>query len=170
MLPLLASTAPLPAEPPGVFARATAQEPLERLTFLVPGVTFVGWQPLRTDDAVRASSSGVGVELSVVRWITGGAYLGASAHAERLDRVRTSLGLEVGYQLVGLEVGVAREFVGKDGPRAQWSLEVGPYASIGLLYVMPRWIVALDRRGRTDTPGDGAMLVVGLKLPLKVGG
>lgn len=171
MLPLLAMTeaTTAPAEPPGVFARATSQEPLERLTFLVPGLTFAGWQPVRMDDAVRLPSSGLGLELSVVRWITGGMYVGASAHAERLDRIRTSLGLEVGYQLIGLEVGVGRDFASKDGPRAQWSLEVGPYASIGLLYVMPRWVIALDRRGQRNTPGDGAMIVVGLKLPLKLG-
>jgi hypothetical protein len=168
MLLPLAATTPPPAEPPGVFARASAQEPLERRTFLVPGLTFVGWQPVRPDDPARGSSMGAGLELSLVHWITGGTYIGAAVHAERLERPRASVGLEVGYQLLGLEVGVARELDVEGGPRAQWSLEVGPYASIGMLYVMPRWIVALDRRARRDTPGDGAMLVVGLKLPLEL--
>jgi len=170
MLPLLTLSAPPASEPPGIFARATAEEPLERLTFLVPGLTFVGWQPVHVDDPVRVPASGVGLELSLVRWITGGTYVGAAVHAEKLDRFRTSVGLEVGYQLLGLEVGVAREFAAKDGPQAQWSLEVGPYASIGMVYVMPRWVIALDHRSARDTPGDGAMLVVGLKLPLKLGG
>lgn len=170
MLPLLAATAPPPAEPPGIFARATAEEPLERLTFLAPGLTFVGWQPVRTDSEQRLPSSGAGVEVSLVRWITGGSYVGVAGHFERLDRFRASVGLEVGYQLLGLELGIGRDFAKADGPRAQWSAEIGPYASIGMLYLMPRWILALDHRKSTDTPGDGVMLVVGLKLPIKLGG
>lgn len=168
MLPLLASLppAPPPAEPPGIFARATAEEPLERLTFLAPGITFVGWQPVRPE---HMASSGAGIELSLVRWISGGTYVGAAAHFERLDRYRASVGLELGYQLLGLELGVGRDFVERDGPRAQWTAEIGPYASIGMLYLMPRYVIALDRRSAKDSPGDGLMLVVGLKLPIKLG-
>ncbi|MBI2393919.1 MAG: hypothetical protein HYV09_30385 [Deltaproteobacteria bacterium] len=161
---------PVEPEPPGIFARATADEPLERLTFLVPGVTFHGWQPVRPVHPHRQPASGAGLEVSLARWISGGTYVGAVVHGEKLDRFRGGIGVEAGYQLVGIELGLARELPVRDGPRGQWSLEVGPYASIGMLYVMPRWVFALDRRGARDTPGDGVMLVVGLKLPIKIGG
>jgi len=154
--------------PPGIFARATADEPIERLTFLMPGVTYNAWQPVRSE-GVRAPSSGVGLELSLARWITGGVYIGGVAQVEKLDRYRGALGLEGGYQMIGLEVSVARDFA-KDDLAAQWSLQFAPYASVGMLYIAPRWILALDRRSRKDTPGDGAMLVIGLKLPIKLGG
>jgi hypothetical protein len=39
-----------------------------------------------------------------------------------------------------------------------------------MLYISPRYILALNRRSAIDTPGDGAMLVIGLKLPIKIGG
>lgn len=156
------------ADPPGIFARATADEPMERLTFLLPGVTYVGWQPVR-NDGVREASSGAGVELSLARWITGGVYVGGVAHAEKLDRYRTAVGIEGGYQMVGLEASIARDFA-TDALASQWSLQIAPYASIGMLYVAPRWIIALDRRSRKDTPGDGAMLVIGLKIPINIGG
>lgn len=161
---------PADPEPPGIFARATADEPLERLTFLVPGVTFHGFQPVRPDAPHRTPASGAGLELSLARWISGGTYVGAVVHGEKLDRFRGGVGVEAGYQLVGIELGVARELPVRDGLRGQWSLEVGPYASIGMLYVMPRAIFAIDRRGARDTPGDGLMFVVGLKLPIKIGG
>ena len=159
---------PSTADPPGIFARATADEPMERLTFLMPGVSYLAWQPVK-NEGVRSASSGVGLELSLARWISGGVYLGGVAQAERLDRNRVVLGIEGGYQMVGLELSVARDFA-KDDLAAQWSLQVAPYASVGMLYIAPRWIIALDRRSRKDTPGDGAMLVIGLKIPIKIGG
>lgn len=159
-----------PAEPPGIFARATSDEPLEHTTFVSPGVSYLAWQPIRVEEPARKAQSGGGLELSVARWLTSGTYVGAVTQFERLDRFRAAIGLEVGYQLVGLEVGIAREFAEKDGPAAQWSLQVAPYASLGMVFVSPRWIVALDRRGARDTPGDGAILVVGLKIPVKVSG
>lgn len=164
MFPLHAAV--LPADPPGIFARATADEPLEHLTFLLPGFTYVGWQPLVVEGKPYSPSNGFGFELSLARWISGGTYLGAVAQYERLDRNRVALGIEGGYQLVGLELSVARDFA----DTTQWALQIGPYASVGMLYVSPRYVVALNRRNRLDAPGDGAMLVVGLKLPLKIGG
>ena len=154
------------AEPPGIFARATADEPMERLTFLLPGVTYLGWQPIKANDQGRQAASGFGAELSVVRWITGGMYLGGVGHFERLNRNRVGFGIEGGYQMIGLEVSVAHDF----GSAPQWSMQFGPYASVGMLYLSPRYVVALDRRNALDTAGDGAMLVVGLKLPIKVAG
>lgn len=155
-----------PSEPPGVFARATADEPMERLTFLLPGITYLAFQPVRANDEGRRAATGVGLELSVARWITGGAYLGGVTHLERLDRTRVAVGIEGGYQMIGLELSLARDL----GPAPQWSAQIGPYASVGMLYISPRYILALDRRGARDTMGDGAMLVVGLKLPIKIGG
>lgn len=157
-----------PADPPGIFARATADEPIEKLTFLLPGVTYLGWQPVR-NEGVREAASGAGVELSLVRWITGGVYLGGVAHGEKLDRYRAAVGIEGGYQMVGVEASIARDFA-SDAYASQWALQIAPYASVGMLYVAPRWIIALDRRSRKDTPGDGAMLVIGLKIPLNIGG
>jgi hypothetical protein len=159
---------PPPSEPPGIFARATDDNPLDHLTFVLPGVTFVGWQPLHAEEPTRVPKSGFGGELSIAHWIGSGTYLGGVGRVERLDRTRVALGVEAGYQLVGLELAVAREFAAKDGPSAQWSLEVAPYASVGVVYVSPRWIVALDRKD--GSPGSGAAFVVGLKVPLKVGG
>jgi hypothetical protein len=159
---------PSTADPPGIFARATADEPIERLTFLLPGVTYVAWQPVK-NEGPRAPASGIGFELSLARWITGGVYAGGVVQAERLDRNRVALGFEGGYQMIGFELSVARDFA-KDELASQWSLQVAPYASVGMLYIAPRWILALDRRSRKDTPGDGAMLVIGLKLPIKIGG
>jgi hypothetical protein len=155
-----------PAEPPGIFARATADEPMERLTFLMPGFTYLAFQPVRANDAGRKASTGVGLEVSIARWISGGTYLGGVAHLERLDRTRVALGVEGGYQMVGLELSLARDF----GAAPQWSAQIGPYASVGMLYISPRYILALNRRSAIDTPGDGAMLVIGLKLPIKIGG
>ena len=160
----------LPKEPPGIFARATADEPLERLTFLLPGVTYLAWQPLAVPNKTYAPSNGFGVELSIARWISGGTYLGGVGHFEHLDRNRVAVGIEGGYQLIGLELSLARDFTAKDGPAAQWSLQIGPYASLGMVYVSPRYVVALKSRNAIDTPGDGAMLVVGLKLPIKISG
>jgi hypothetical protein len=171
MFPVVDSAVlPSTGDPPGIFARATADEPIERLTFLLPGLTYLAWQPVRVDDRHRTASAGGGFELSIARWITGGMYVGAVGHVERLDRWRSALGVEAGYQLIGLELSVARDFVERDGPRAQFALQVAPYASVGMIYVSPRWVIALDRRSARDTPGDGAMLVIGLKLPIKIGG
>ncbi len=158
------------ADPPSLFARATADEPIERMTFFSPGVTYLAWQPVRVEEPARGARTGAGLEVSFARWISGGTYLGAVTHFERLDRFRAAVGIEGGYQLVGVELGLAREFPERDGPAGQWSLQLAPYASIGMLYLAPRWIVALDRRARKDTPGDGAMFVVGLKFPIKIGG
>ncbi|MGZ3421314.1 MAG: hypothetical protein ACXWUG_23530 [Polyangiales bacterium] len=159
---------PPPQEPPGIFARATDDNPLDRQTFLVPGVTFIGWQPLEVEEPVRVPKSGFGAEVSVVHWIGSGTYLGGVVRAERLDRTRAALGFEFGYQLIGLELAIARDFAAKDGPSAQWSLEVAPYASLGVLYLSPRWIVALDHKD--GSPGSGAAFVVGLKIPLRIAG
>lgn len=153
-------------DPPGIFARATADEPLERLTFLLPGVTYVGWQPIVVEGKTYTPSSGFGAELSLARWISGGTYVGGVAHFERLDRNRVAAGIEGGYQLIGLELSLARDFASTP----QWAMQIGPYASVGMLYVSPRYVIALNKRSALDAPGDGAMLVVGLKLPLKIGG
>ncbi len=168
LLPLLA----VPAEPPGLFARATADAPLAGSTFVSPGLTWVGWHPLRVEQPARAPAAGLGIELSVSRWISQSAYLGLVGQVERLGWWRAALGLQAGFQLVGLEVGVARELVGSDRAdvRPQWSFQAAPYASIGIVYVGPRIVLALDRCSARDTPGDAAMLVVGLKVPVRVGG
>jgi hypothetical protein len=159
---------PPPNEPPGIFARATDDHPLDHRTFLLPGISFMGWQPLHVDEPVRVPKSGFGAELSLARWIGPATYLGAVVRGERLDRTRAALGLEVGWQLVGLELAIARDFAAKDGPSAQWSLEVAPYASLGVVYVSPRFVVALDRK--EGSPGSGAAFVVGLKVPIEVSG
>jgi hypothetical protein len=154
------------AEPPGIFARATADEPLEGRTFLLPGISYVGWQPL---DRQQASRAGAGLELSLVRWLGSGVYVGGFGQVDRLDRFRIGGGFEAGYQMIGLELGVVRDLP-TEGTAGQWSLQVGPYASLGVVFVAPRWIIALDRRKLDLGPGDGVILVVGAKIPVALGG
>jgi hypothetical protein len=128
-------------------------------------VSFVGWQPFHPDD-VRVAKSGVGGELSLVHWIGPSTYLGGVGRVERIDRTRAALGLEIGWQFLGLELAIARDFSAKDGPSAQWSAEIAPYLSFGVIFIAPRLSVALDKR--PDSPGSGAAVVVGLKLPIRI--
>lgn len=166
--------APPPADPPGIFARATEGEPLDGVTFLLPGISYVAWQPVKVEDPLRTRSNGIGFEVSLTHWLRGGTYVGGAVQLDEVDRTRTAVAIEAGYQLVGLELGVAREFarddVGGQPLHAQWSLQIAPYASLGMVFVSPRWVIALDRRAAHDGPGDGVLFVVGLKVPLAVGG
>lgn len=157
---------PPPNDPPGIFARATDEHPLDGLTYLLPGVSFVGWQPFHTQDPVRVAKSGFGGELSLVHWIGPSTYLGGVGRVERIDRTRAALGLEIGWQFVGLELAIARDFAAKNGPSAQWSTEVAPYVSFGVIYISPRFTIAIDKKA--DSPGNGAAVVVGLKVPLRI--
>jgi hypothetical protein len=157
---------PEPMDPPGIFARATDDHPLDRLTYLLPGVSFVGWQPFRTDDPVRVAKSGFGGELSLVHWVAPSVYLGGAFRVERIDRTRAALGFEIGWQFVGLELAIARDFAAKNGPSAQWSAELAPYLSFGVIYMSPRFTIAIDKK--PDSPGNGAAIVIGLKLPIRI--
>lgn len=162
-----ASTPAGPGPEPGLFSRATYERSLAGRTYVLPGVAWASWAPLRRDVA-DGSRAGVGFELSVAHWVTGHAYVGATTQVEYVGRPRVAVGGQVGYELVGLEVSVARELPGS-GAIGQWSLQLAPFVSFGILWVSPRWIVALDRRGAADHPGDGLMFVVGVKLPFGFG-
>ncbi len=155
-----------PSEP-GLFARATHERSLAGRTFVLPGFAWVSWAPLRGAVA-DLSRAGLGFELSVARWLDGHGYLGGTLQAEHVGRPRVALGFQAGYELVGLEVSAARELP-VSGEGGQWSLQIAPFVSFGILWVSPRWILALDRRGASDHPGDGLMFVVGVKLPLSTG-
>ncbi len=150
-------------EPPSIFERSR-EEMSGRRTFLLPGVSYLGWHPIGGD---RAETSGGGLEISLVRWIATDFYLGLVTQGEKLDRFRAGFGFEGGYQYVGLETSVVRELADRDGHGGQWSLQIAPYASLGMAYVAARWVVALDRKA--DSPGSGAMLVIGLKIPIVLG-
>lgn len=153
---------------PGLFSRATYERSLAGRTYLLPGVAWASWAPLRTDVA-DGSRAGAGFELSIAHWVTGHAYVGATTQIEHVGRPRVAVGAQAGYELVGLEVSVARELASSPAT-GQWSLQLAPFVSFGILWVSPRWILALDRRGQSDHPGDGLMFVVGVKLPFVLGG
>lgn len=152
---------------PGLFSRATYERSLAGRTYVLPGVAWASWAPLRKDVA-DGSRAGVGFELSIAHWVSAHAYVGATTQVEHVGRPRVAVGGQVGYELVGIEASVARELPASGGT-GQWSLQIAPFVSFGILWVSPRWIVALDRRGASDHPGDGLMFVVGVKLPFGFG-
>ncbi len=168
MLPLLVALAVAPPPDPGLFARATHERSLRGRTFLLPGMSWVTWAPLKREVA-DLSRAGLGLEVSVARWLTNDFYVGGLAQFEHVGRSRVGLGLQAGYELVGVEISAARELPA-DGNGGQWSLQVAPFVSFGILWISPRWVVALDKRGVPGQPGDGVMFVVGVKLPLGIGG
>lgn len=172
MIPLLVALAAAPVAPaspsePGLFARATHERSLAGRTFFLPGVAWVSWAPIRGAVA-DLSRAGLGFELSVAHWLDGHGYVGATGQVEHVGRPRVAIGVQAGYELVGLEVSAARELP-VSGEGGQWSLQLAPFVSFGILWVSPRWILALDRRGASNHPGDGLMFVVGVKLPLSSG-
>ena len=140
---------------------------LDEASFLLPGAHYVDWVPTH---AGRPSGSGGGVELSYARHLAEGAWVvGAVGQVERVGRWRLAAGVEGGYEFFGLELCAARELASTD-TRAQWSLQLAPYVSAGLLTIAARWIVAVSARDALDAPGDGAMLMFGFKLPIALGG
>jgi hypothetical protein len=168
----LSSTAPPPpAAPPtpAVEAGAVAEERrtalLANASFLLPGAQYVAWVPLRKD---REGATGGGFELSYARHLSNAALVfGAVAQVEKLDRWRVGGGFEAGYELVGLEVCGVRELSTADHA-AQWSLQLAPYISFGFVTLSARWIVGLTGRNDPSTPGDGALVVIGFKVPLRL--
>ena len=152
-------------EPPSIFERSREETAGHYQTFLLPGISYDAWKPLRS---THSESSGAGLEVSLVHWLTTDVYVGALAQAEKLDRYRIGFGFEGGFQYVGLETSLVRELQDRDGKGGQWSLQIAPYASLGMAYVAARWIVALN--GSDDAPGSGAMVVVGVKIPIVLGG
>jgi len=64
-----------------------------------------------------------------------------------------------------LELALARDFAKAEAFDAQWSLQLATYVSVGPLYLAPRWLVPLRREGALS-PGYGALLTVGFKLPI----
>lgn len=171
----LPSTAPtsLPGSPPaptptlevGAVAEERRTALLANASFLLPGAQYVAWVPLRKD---REGSTGGGVEISYAHHLANAAaVMGVLGQAEKLDRWRVGGGVEAGYELVGLEVSGVRE-LGNGGHAAQWSLQLAPYVSFGFVTLSARWIIALSSRGNPDAPGDGALVVVGFKVPIRL--
>jgi hypothetical protein len=163
MLPLLAALLVAPPANGGVNAGDdTRPALLSHATFLLPGAYYAGWVPTRGDDGGR----GGGIEVSLAHHFDPQAWsIGAFVQGERLGRTRAALGVEAGYELVGLELSLARDF-GNDASTAQWAAQIGPYVSFGFVNLVARWVLAIDRRHVTGTAGDGAMLTVGFKLPI----
>ncbi|GAC1590324.1 MAG: hypothetical protein NVS3B20_17010 [Polyangiales bacterium] len=161
-------------EPKGIFEAPREGEELRYRTFLSPGATLLGWHSL----SGLGDASGAGLELSLVRWVTDEIYLGTLAQFERIDRVRAGVGVEAGYKFIGAELSCVREFAMPNGPRAQWSLQVAPFASLGMVYLSPRFLLSLNQRNQrnqatpneADIPGSGVMFVVGVKFPVPLGG
>jgi hypothetical protein len=162
---IVASVAAPVAEPPSIFERSRDATAGHYDTVLLPGISYDAWRPLRPG---QAETSGAGLEVSLVHWLGTDVYVGAVTQAEKLDRYRIGGGIEAGFQYVGLETSLVRELADRDGRGGQWSLQIAPYASLGMAYVAARWIVAF--RDRDDAPGSGAMIVVGVKIPIVLGG
>ena len=163
LLAQIATSAATPTPTPTTEARRAAL--LANASFLLPGAQYLAWVPLRKD---REGSTGGGIEVSFARHLRdGAAVLGVVGQAEKLDRFRVGAGLEAGYELVGLEVSGVRELANGDHS-AQWSLQLAPYVSFGFVTLSARWIVALSGRGKPDAPGDGALVVIGFKVPIRL--
>jgi hypothetical protein len=142
--------------------RPFIRHPMPAPTFLLPGFQYVSWSPLSGGDA----HVGAGFELSITKWLPRSSFvLGALAQVEHVGRARAALGFEVGYDVVGLEIALARDFAKEGAFDAQWSAQLATYVSVGALYVSPRWLLPIARSG-DRSPGFGAMLAVGLKLPV----
>ncbi|GAC1377332.1 MAG: hypothetical protein NVSMB47_22320 [Polyangiales bacterium] len=140
---------------------------LDEATFLLPGVHYVDWVPTHPE---RPSGSGGGAEVSYARHLVNGAWVvGALGQVERVGRWRVAAGVEGGYEFFGLELCAAREIASTDS-HAQWSLQLAPYVSAGLLTISARWVIGITARSDPNAPGDGAMLVFGFKLPIALGG
>ncbi len=142
--------------------RPLIRRPMPAPTFLLPGAYYSSWTPLGD----RAPATGGGVELSLARWLPRSLFvLGAFGDVEYVGHARSALGVEVGYDVVGLELAVARDFAKGDAFDAQWSLQIGTYVSVGPLFIAPRWLLPLHRAGEAS-PGYGALLTVGFKIPV----
>jgi hypothetical protein len=165
-----ATTAPVSPPPTPPLEVSTAAEErrtalLANASFLLPGAQYVAWVPLRKD---REGSTGGGLEVSYARHLSNAAaVLGVVAQAEKLDRWRVGGGVEAGWELVGLEVAGVRELA-SSSHAPQWSLQLAPYVSFGFVTLSARWIVALTNRHDPDAPGDGALVVIGFKVPLRL--
>ncbi|MEO7092908.1 MAG: hypothetical protein ABI175_06640 [Polyangiales bacterium] len=159
-----AAAQPVPLEV-GAVAEERRTALLANASFLLPGAQYVAWVPLRKD---REGSTGAGFELSYARHLANAAaVLGVVAQAEKLDRWRVGGGLEAGWELVGLEISGVRELANSERA-AQWSLQLAPYVSFGFVTLSARWIVGLTNRGNPDAPGDGALVVLGFKVPIRL--
>ncbi len=173
--PPVAPTAPVtpvaPAAPNSGGARAEQDEwadrplirrPMPAPAFLLPGAAYTSWSPIGD----REARTGGGLELSAVKWLPRSSFLvGAALQVEYVGRARAALGVEVGYDVVGLELALARDFAKADAFDAQWSLQLATYVSVGALYLAPRWLIPLQRSGGLS-PGYGALLTIGFKLPI----
>lgn len=142
--------------------RPLIRRPMPAPTFLLPGASYTSWSPLGD----RTGKAGGGLELSLVRWLQRSSFVfGALGQVEYVGRLRAAVGVELGYDVVGLELAVARDFAKADAFDAQWSLQLTTYVSVGALYIAPRWLIPLHRDGGLS-PGYGALLSIGFKLPI----
>jgi hypothetical protein len=150
------------AEPDEWADRPLIRRPMPAPAFLLPGASYASWTPIGD----RERKSGGGLELSLVKWLPRSSFVfGAVGQLEYVGRTRAAVGVEVGYDVVGLEVALARDFAKADAFDAQWSLQLATYVSVGALYLAPRWIIPLHRDGGLS-PGYGALLSIGFKLPI----
>jgi hypothetical protein len=172
------TAAPAPAPAPAAAAEPAAapephddwadrpliRRPMPAPAFFLPGLHYASWTPIRD----TGSAHGGGLELSIAKWLPRSSFvLGVFGQLERVGRTRAALGFEVGYDVVGLELGVARDFAHGSDSDAQWSLQLATYVSVGALYLSPRWLIPLARGG-DRAPGYGAILAVGFKLPIVI--
>lgn len=142
--------------------RPLIRRPMPAPSFLLPGGSYTSWTPIGD----RAAKSGGGLELSLVKWLPRSSFVfGAVGQVEYVGRLRAAVGVEVGYDVVGLELSLARDFAKADAFDAQWSLQLATYVSVGAIYLAPRWLVPLHREGALS-PGYGALLSIGFKLPI----
>ncbi len=166
--PAAPNVPPLPETPAETSAEAAQRDErrglLQHTTFILPGAQLVTWVPSRES---HERATGGGFEVSVAHhYGNGDPVLGALALVERLDRTRIGGGLEFGFDLVGLELCVIRELASSKGG-AQWSLQAAPYVSFGFITLSARWLVPITTS--EGSPGSGAMLTAGFKVPVRVG-
>lgn len=160
-------TPPITVAPPEATSDGQPKKLLARSSFLLPGANYLGWVPLRKDRGI--GSAGYGFELSFAHHLDDPSFVvGALGQVERLDRWRLGAGVEAGYELIGVELSCVRELAERDSTRAQWSMQIAPYVSFGFVNIAARWVIALSQRSAVDAPGDGAMIVVGFKVPIRL--
>jgi hypothetical protein len=142
--------------------RPLIRRPMPAPAFLLPGASYTSWTPIGD----REGKAGGGLELSLVKWLPRSSFVfGALGQVEYVGRARAAVGVEVGFDVVGLELAVARDFAKADAFDAQWSLQLATYVSVGAIYLAPRWLIPLHREGALS-PGYGALLSIGFKLPI----